>query len=115
MTVEVHAVRKRREPGVGERGDRRRPAEVGGGRRIHRGRERRGRRHWRGRRRGREAIDDTFMLGGFEDSAQEDVLPPEGEEKGSVTLVDLASRLGQIVGGATEVARRAATFATAER
>jgi hypothetical protein len=39
------------------------------------------------------------MLGGFEDAAQEDVLPPEGEEEGSVALVDLASRLGHVVGG----------------
>ena len=87
MTVEEHAVRVRSEPGVRERGDRRGPAGVGGRRSVGRGRgsrERRGRRRRRGRRNGREAVDDTFMLGavgGLENAAQEDMLPPEGEEE----------------------------------
>ena len=105
VTVGVHAVRMRREPGVGEWNNRRRPAGVGGRRRVHRGRQGRGRHRRgcrRGRRRGREAIDDAFMLGGFEDAAQEDVLPPEGEEELNVSGVDALGR-GSWRGGGGEL------------
>jgi hypothetical protein len=98
----VHAVRVRSEPGVRDRGDQRGPARLGGG--SHegqvRGRQgRRGREHRHGRRGGREAVDDTFMLGGLEYAAQEDMFSPEGEEEGSVALVDSAGRLGHVVRG----------------
>ncbi len=97
MTLRVHAVRVRSEPGVRERGDRKGPSRVDRGR-VGRGWGR-GCRERRGRRGGREAVDDTLMLGGLEGAAQEDMLPLEGEEEGSVALVDLAGRFRHVVRG----------------
>ena len=39
------------------------------------------------------------MLGGVKDATEQDMLPPEGEEEGGVTFIELASRLGRVVGG----------------
>ena len=39
------------------------------------------------------------MLGGIEDPAKEDMLPPEGEEEGGVTFIDLAGRFGGVERG----------------
>ena len=39
------------------------------------------------------------MLSRVKDATEQDVLPPEGEEEGGVTFIDLASGLGRVVGG----------------
>ncbi len=39
----------------------------------------------------------SFVLSGVKDAAQEDVLPPEGEEESGVAFIDLAGRLGRVV------------------
>jgi hypothetical protein len=82
------------------------PARVGGFRRDHESRgwgrrERRGRRCRLGRwgRGRRKAIDDSFVLGGFEDATQEGMLPPKGEEESGTAFIESTSRLEHVVRG----------------